>query len=85
MNTRLIQTLEEATIIAVTGEALSHCVANTGRDIANAFSDPRFVQKLVLITDCSSNVPGFDFLGQGFVKELLAKGMQISTSNDFLA
>jgi nicotinamidase/pyrazinamidase len=85
MNTQLIQTLEQATKIAVTGEALSHCVANTGRDIGDAFSDPRYIEKLVLITDCSSNVGGFDFLGTAFVNDLKAKGMQLSTSVDFLA
>lgn len=85
MNTQLIQTLEKADVIALTGEALSHCVANTGRDIAAAFADPRYVEKLVLITDCTSNVGGFDFLGQGFVKDLTAKGMKTATSTDFLA
>jgi nicotinamidase-related amidase len=85
VNTALIQTLESADIIALTGEALSHCVANTGRDIANCFTDPKYVAKLVLLTDATSNVSGFDFLGDAFVKELVAKGMQISTTADFLA
>jgi nicotinamidase/pyrazinamidase len=85
INTRLIQTLEDADIIAVTGEALSHCVANTVRDIAACFSDPRYIEKLVLLTDASSNVAGFDFLGDAFMKDMTAKGMKTSTTVDFLA
>jgi len=85
VNTGLIQTLEEADLIAITGEALSHCVANTVRDIADCFSDSKYVKKLVLLTDASSNVPGFDFLGDDFMQEMLAKGMQTSTTVEFLA
>ena len=85
VNTRLIQTLEEADIVAVGGEALSHCVANTIRDIADSFSDPKYVEKLVLLTDASSNVGGFDFLGDAFMQEMLAKGMKTSTTVEFLS
>lgn len=85
INTRLIQTLEDADIIAVTGEALSHCVGSTVTDIINCFSDPRYAEKLVLLTDASSNVAGFDFLGDAFMKDMTAKGMKTSTTVDFLA
>jgi len=85
VNTKLIQTLEEADIVVVTGEALSHCVANTARDIADCFSDPKYIEKLCLLTDASSNVGGFDFLGDAFMKEMLAKGMKTDTTTNFLA
>ena len=85
INTALIQTLNEADIIAITGEALSHCVANTGRDIAANFTDPKYIEKLVLLKDSASNVSGFDFLGDAFIKELCAKGMKLSTTTEFLA
>ncbi|MEZ4466492.1 MAG: hypothetical protein R3F60_08495 [bacterium] len=85
VNTRLIQALEEADVIALAGEALSHCVANTGRDIADCFADPRYVEKMVLLTDATSNVGGFEALGAGFQKELQARGMKTATCADFLA
>jgi len=85
VNTGLITTLEKADILAITGEALSHCVANTVRDIADCFSDPKYVEKLVLLTDASSNVGGLDFLGDAFMSELTDKGMKTSTTVDFLA
>lgn len=84
-NTGLIQTLEEADIIAIAGQALSHCVASTVTDIADKFSDPKYIEKLVLLTDATTNVPGFEFLGDKFIKELTAKGMKLSTTTEFLA
>jgi nicotinamidase-related amidase len=83
LNTDLIKTLQTADIIAISGEALSHCVANTIQDIANNFGEDN-IKKFVLLEDCSSNVTGFDFLGNDFVKAMTARGMQISNSVDFL-
>ncbi|MBM4375189.1 MAG: cysteine hydrolase family protein [Deltaproteobacteria bacterium] len=82
INTQLIATLEEADVILLAGEALSHCLANTVRDIANRFADPRYVSKLVLLTDASSNVTGFDQYGESFLRELTARGMRTSTTKD---
>ena len=84
VNTGLIQTLETADIVLVAGEALSHCVANTVRDIAACFSDPKYIEKLVLLTDASSNVTGFDSFGKTFMDEMTKKGMKTDTTKDFL-
>lgn len=84
MNTGLVTTLEEADITVWAGEALSHCLANSARDVAANFSDPKFVQNMVLLTDASSNVSGFEHFGTSFVAELVKKGMQTSTCADFL-
>lgn len=84
VNTSLISTLERADVVLLAGEALSHCMANTVRDIAAEF-DPASVRKLVLLTDATSNVSGFEKLGNDFVSDLTAKGMQVSTTKDFLA
>ena len=40
---------------------------------------------MVLCTDGSSSVPGFEKLGDDFVREMVAKGMQTSTTTDILA
>lgn len=85
VNTRFIQTLEQADIILLAGEALSHCVANTMRDIAKNFSDPRFVEKVTILTDASSNVTGFDNFGADFLRDLTAMGMKTSTTTTVLA
>jgi nicotinamidase/pyrazinamidase len=81
-NTDLVTTLEDADLVFVGAEALSHCVANTVRDIIAAFSDPAYAQKIVLLTDCCSNVPGFEAQGDQFLKDMKAVGMKAMTAAD---
>jgi nicotinamidase/pyrazinamidase len=85
INTGLVQTLENASIVAVAGEARTHCLANTVRDIANSFGDDSFISKLVLLTDASSDIPGFEQHAASFMNEMTARGMQVSTTKEFLA
>lgn len=85
LNAGLLDTLEQADVVLLAGEASSHCLANTVRDIAASFSDPRAVEKLVLLTDATSPVPGFAHLAEAFVRDLTAAGMKTSTTTDFLA
>ncbi len=85
INTALIQTLMKADVIAVAGEAGSHCLANTVRDIEHNFGSDAFVSKLVLLTDATSPVTGFEALQTDFVRDMTARGMQMSTTTDFLA
>ena len=85
INTRLIQTLEQADVVLIAGEARTHCLANTVRDIANNFGDDSFVSKLVLLTDASSDIPGFETHAQNFMTEMTGRGMQLSTTTDYLA
>ncbi len=70
LNVALIDMLTEADEILITGEALSHCVANSIRDVAKEFGDSQ-VSKFTLLEDTSSNVGGFEKLGQDFVKDLV--------------
>lgn len=85
INTRLIQTLEQADVIVIAGEARTHCLAHTVRDIANNFGDDSFVAKLVLLTDAASDIPGFEAQAQSFLSEMTGRGMQLSTTTEFLA
>jgi nicotinamidase-related amidase len=84
VNVNLVGTMEQADIVAIAGEALSHCVAESVRGIAKNFRDSRYIGKLVLLTDASSNVTGFDSFGSNFIKEMTAKGMKLSTTDKFL-
>ena len=85
INTRLIQTLENADMIVIAGEARTHCLANTVRDVANNFGADSFVSKLVLLTDAASDIPGFETHAQNFMTEMVGRGMQLSTTTEFLA
>lgn len=89
LNDRLIQTLATADIVLLAGEARSHCVCNSVRDIVDNF-DPTALSKLVLLTDAMSDVgdpPGttlFSDMGKKFMADMIAKGVKTSTTVDFL-
>ena len=80
----LINILENVDLVALTGQALSHCLANTVTDIADNFGEDN-IKKLVLIRDCTSSVTGFEQLGEDFITNMTKRGMQISTSTEFLS
>jgi len=84
INTALVSTLQQADVVLLAGEALSHCLANTVRDIADCFGDPRLISKLVLLTDASSPVPGFEAQAQAFLADLTRRGMRTATTADAL-
>ncbi|MCP5425944.1 MAG: isochorismatase family protein [Gammaproteobacteria bacterium] len=83
LNSRLIETLEKAEWVALSGQALSHCVANTVRDIADNFGEQN-IGKLVLIEDTSSAVPGFENLAQQFLTDMKKRGMKTARAAEFM-
>ncbi len=83
-NTALVSALSQADIVAVAGEAGSHCVANTVRDLADSFGDDRLVSKIVLLQDAVSPVGGFEKFQTDFVAEMTARGMILSTTRQFM-
>lgn len=82
LNTNLIDALTDADEIVITGEALSHCVANTVRDVAAQFGADN-VKKFTLLQDTSSNVYQCEKLGRDFVLEMAGKGMKLTTTKDW--
>lgn len=84
LNRGLIDVLEQADLIPVAGEAGSHCVKATVEHIVDNFGADN-LKKLVLLTDCISPVTGFDKQYQDFLADMRGRGLQLSTSADFLA
>jgi nicotinamidase/pyrazinamidase len=76
-NFSLIDKLKTDDMIFVGGEALSHCVANTLRDLF-VYIPP---QNITLLTDCTSNVAGYEKTGSAFLTESTRKGMNLATSD----
>lgn len=85
INTRLIETLQQADTVLIAGEALTHCVANTVRDIGDNFGDDSYIKKLVLLEDATSGIPGFETHAQNFLSEMRGRGMQVTTTTNFAA
>lgn len=80
INTGFVQGVDEADLTFFGGEALSHCMANTGRDAVDVA--PSLAKKLVLLTDATSNVPGFEQYGTDFITDLTKLGMRTMTCSD---
>ena len=74
----LLNRIEASDTVLISGEARSHCVANTVRDLVAL--RPGVTERLVLLTDTSSDVPTFESLGEAFVSDLEGMGMSLSTT-----
>lgn len=82
INIPLIRALQDADEVALSGQALSHCIANTVRDIAD-YLGPESISKLVLIEDTSSPVPGFEALACQFLSDMRQRGMKTVKAAEF--
>jgi len=81
MNDKLIGALDQNDLIVIAGQARSHCVANTVRDVASEFGSDS-VKKIVLLEDAMDDVPGFEDLGEAFMDDMLSMGVQIKTTEN---
>ena len=79
-NFALIDNLKEFEHIIIAGEALSHCVANTIRDLS-IYVPPH---RMIILTDCTSSVTGFEEIGENFLNEFKAKGGQCVDSKTLI-
>ena len=73
-----VQQRAEASELLVSGEALSHCVANTVRDLVDAWGTD--ARRVTLLTDTCSSVGGFEAVGERFVEDLTSRGMKLATT-----
>ena len=83
LNTKLIETLQSADVVALAGEAKSHCCRFTITDICNEFGEEN-IKKMYLLEDAMSSVTGFEKQGEDFVNEMVVRGMNITTTDKFL-
>jgi nicotinamidase/pyrazinamidase len=85
LNTDLIKTLQDYDVIAISGEASSHCVLSTVTDIANNFGEDN-IKKFVYLEDTCSPVdlPPCIKAAEDFVINMSKRGMKVMTSDKFL-
>ena len=70
------------TQVLVCGEAKSHCVNFTLRDLLTAWPAGR-VADLVLLNDACTSVPGFEAAGVEFEHDMRTAGVQVLTTADY--
>lgn len=81
LNMNLIKTIEKADIVFLSGQALSHCVSSTVRQLVDNFGEEN-IKKLVLLIDTTSPVENFENQARDFVEEMRSKGMKILKTNE---
>jgi nicotinamidase-related amidase len=77
----LLSALRESSQLFVCGQALSHCVNFTVRDLV-ANMDSRPLDSIAILRDCTSAVPGFEEEGTTFLEDMKAKGVRVVTACD---
>ncbi len=80
INTDLIRKLELFDNILITGEAKSHCVANTIKQLREING---IIQKLVIFEDCMSDVTGFETIALPIYSKVKKEGARFSRSTDW--
>lgn len=83
-NRTLLERLDGAREIVVAGEASSHCVAATVRDLVQHLPSGR-PQRLTLLTDCMSPVAGCAGLQDDFFAAMRATGARLVTASAWTA
>ncbi len=80
-NHALFEKLRKSDKILVAGQALSHCVNYTVRDIVDNFSQEDR-SKICLLIDCCSSVPGFESASEVFLEYLQKNGVRICKAEE---
>jgi nicotinamidase-related amidase len=88
-NKAFLDTLAEADVIIIAGEAESHCVLETVEDLVEDFgSKPDALQKIYFLSDCTSAVqhPDVDFHGIALARfaDFAKQGVNFIQSTDRL-
>lgn len=79
LNTALLADLERFDTIYLMGEAKSHCVANSLKQLLDVA--PGLVPKLVLVSDCMSDVTGLGHLADPIYAEAKARRVRFIESD----
>ncbi|MFA7503635.1 MAG: cysteine hydrolase [Burkholderiaceae bacterium] len=77
-NHGLARRLERAGTLLVAGEAASHCVAASLRQLLGRF--PQLAGRVVMLTDCMSPVAGFETEAEALLAEMALQGVRQMTA-----
>ena len=83
LNTALVGRIADAGgQVVVAGEASTHCVAATMRDLFEVLPKEHLA-RFVLLTDCMSPVANFEAAHLAFLEEAALHGVRLETSRNF--
>lgn len=79
LNTALLERLSQADMLVVAGEASSHCVRSTVEHLVEHLPHP---ERIVLMHDAMSPVPGFESAHHDFLAAMQARGLRLASSQE---
>ncbi len=82
LNLKLINELQSFHSVLVCGQALTHCVNRSCRDLVQNWPKERTAD-IALITDCTSAIPGFENLAHEFLSFMKNIGCKVQTTYDW--
>ena len=87
LNRELMTVFDRTQTLFVAGEAGSHCVRATCEDLVMNLENQNRerMNRIVLLTDCMSPVPGFEAHQAAFLSDMQQRGLQLLSSVDALA
>ncbi len=80
LNIKLIETLDAYDNIYLAGEAKSHCVANSLKQVMEAA--PELAKKFIVLEDAMSNVSGFETIADPIYTKAKQMGIRFTTMNE---
>lgn len=80
INQRLIKTLEYYQNVYLAGEAKSHCVANSLKQVMN--EAPDLAAKFIILEDTMSNVTGFETIADPVYNQAKQMGVRFSSTQN---
>ncbi|MBN1926049.1 MAG: hypothetical protein JW798_09445 [Prolixibacteraceae bacterium] len=83
LNEQLIDSLRKFDTIFLAGEARSHCVANSLKQVMD--EAPSLIEKLVILDDCMSDVAGMGHLGIPIFERAREIGIRFSSTKAALS
>jgi len=81
LNRKLLEALSSAGPVLITGQALSHCVANTVTDLIGNL-EAEALERMVILRDTTSCVPGFEELGEAVLEKASKAGMKVCSTGE---
>lgn len=82
LNETLMEKFQEASKIVVCGQAKSHCVNHTVRDMIHNLKHPSDASKIILLEDGMSPVAGFESVAENFSAFCKERGVLTSTCSE---
>ena len=82
LNRKLLYKLEKFDKVYIAGEAKSHCVSTSVKQIVDNIEAN--LNRVVILEDAMSPVPGFETIATPIYKEAKRKGVEFSNTTDWV-